>query len=157
MPRRCRAAGHLAMANAWVALCWGCGNNSPSTPTPTSVPAPTDPLVTFSGHVTATNGAQPLPNVKASFSPEITALTDATGTFTMRFRPGTTSLLTLAAGGIVARSVVAAVNQTRTLDVDAITLDGRFDLKFYRYFVRDNLDSPGVLRPLRRWTDPPQF
>lgn len=114
-------------------------------------------MVTFTGHVTGTNGAQALPNIKASFSPDITAFTDGTGTFTMRFRPGTTSRLTLEGDTIIARSVVAAVNQTRTLDVDAIAQDGRFDLKFYRDFVRDNLDFPGVLRTLRRWTAPPQI
>ena len=75
----------------------------------------------------------------------------------MRFLPGITSRLTLEGDTIVARSLVAAVNQTRTLDIDAIAQDGRFDLKFYRDFVRDNLDSPDVLRPLRRWTAPPQI
>lgn len=129
MPRCCGAAGRLAIACAWVALGWACTNETPSAPTP--APAPTSDLrVTLTGHVTATNGAQPLANVKASFPPEFTAMTDATGTFTMRFAPGTTSRLTLEGDTIVARSVVAAVNQTRTLDVDAIAQDGRFDLKF---------------------------
>jgi hypothetical protein len=113
--------------------------------------------VTFTGHVTATNGGQALPNIKASFGPDITALTDATGTFTMRFLPGTTSRLALEGDTIIARSVVASVDQTRTLEIDAIAQDGRFDLTFYREFVRDNFASPGVLRTLRRWTAPPQI
>jgi hypothetical protein len=40
---------------------------------------------------------------------------------------------------------------------DVIALSGGFDLSYYRSFVRDNTDSPGVLRTLRRWTKPPRI
>lgn len=158
MPRCWRAAVNLAIAFSWVVLCWACGSQAPSSPTTAApVPAPTDSRVTFTGRVKATNGGQALPNVAASFGPNITAVTDDAGMFTMRFQPGTTSRLKLEGDTIIARSVVASVDQTRTLDVDAIAQNGGFDLNFYREFVRDNLDSPGVLRTLRRWTDPPQI
>ena len=73
----------------------------------------------------------------------------------MRFQPGTTSRLTLEGDTIVPRSLVASVNETRTLDLNAITLSGGFDFTYYRELVRDAADNPGVLRPLRRWTRTP--
>jgi hypothetical protein len=45
---------------------------------------------------------------------------------------------------------------TRDLAVDAIALDGTFDLSFYQALVRDRLESPG-LQPLRRWTTHPNI
>ena len=113
--------------------------------------------MTFSGRLTATNGRQALANVTASFGPSLTAITDGTGAFSIRFQPGTTSRLTLEGPTIVPRSLVASVSQTRVLDVDAIALGGSFDLKFYRQLVRDDVDSPGVLRQLRRWTQAPNI
>lgn len=141
-----------------VLSCSDCGGSSPATPSPPVVANPmpvSDPLVTFTGRVSATNGQQALTNVRASFGPAITAVTDATGMFTMRFPPGTASQLTLDGDSIVRRSLVASVNQTRTLDLDAIALGGGFDLTYYRELVRDAADSPGVLRALRRWTRTP--
>jgi hypothetical protein len=117
----------------------------------------TDPIVMFTGRLTATNGHNALPNVNASFPPALTAVTDSAGMFTMRFQPGTISRLTLEGESIVPRSLVASVSQTRVLDVDAIALGGAFDLKFYRQLVRDDVDSPGVLRSLRRWTQAPNI
>jgi hypothetical protein len=136
-----------------------CGS-TPSSPSPSATPNPlpvTDPIVMFTGRVTATNGHNALPNVKASFPPAFTAVTDSAGMFTMRFQPGTISRLTLEGESIVPRSLVASVSQTRVLDVDAIELGGAFDLKFYRQLVRDDVDSPGVLRSLRRWTQAPNI
>ena len=85
----------IGIRSAWLAVvavaASACGGSStPAAPTPR--PAPTTPAVpaavTLTGHVTATNGGQPLPAVTASFnsaSGAITATTDASGTFTMRF------------------------------------------------------------------------
>jgi hypothetical protein len=75
----------------------------------------------------------------------------------MRFLPGTTSRLMLEGDTIVPRSLVASVNQTRILDVDAIALRPGFDLKFYRQLVRDDYENAGILRPLRRWMQAPQI
>jgi hypothetical protein len=153
---------YITSLMAAVLLCCDCGGGSPATPTPTppvvANPTPVPPsAVTFTGRVTATNGQQALPNVMASFGPAIRAVTDSAGTFTMRFQPGTTSRLTLEGETIVPRSLVASVNETRTLDLNAITLTGSFDLAYYRELVRDAADSPGVLRPLRRWTRAPSL
>jgi hypothetical protein len=153
-----RRVSRLVPVVVAVALTIGCGGDSPAVPTPSpSAPPPSDPLVTFTGRVSATNGQQRLPNVTASFPPSYTAVTDAAGTFTMRFLPGTTSRLSLEADTIVPRSLVASVNQTRILEADAIALGPEFDLKFYRQLVRDDYDQPGILRPLRRWMQAPQI
>ena len=86
-------AALLVFVAASAAGCGGASPAAPTSPPPVVNPAPT--VVMFSGHLTATNGQQPLPNVRASFGSAITALTDGAGMFTMRFQPGTTSLLTL--------------------------------------------------------------
>ena len=150
-----RRTRRFASLVATALLLCGCGGRSPATPSPVVASPPPDPTVMFTGRVTATNGQQPLANVKASFGPAITATTDSTGTFTMRFLPGTTSQLMLEGDTIVPRALVASVSRTRVLDVDAIQQGGGFDLKFYRQLVRDDLDSPGLLRPLRRWIQAP--
>jgi hypothetical protein len=46
---------------------------------------------------------------------------------------------------------------SRELTIDVISLSSGFDLDYYRRLVRDTYDSPGVLRPLRRWTQAPRL
>jgi hypothetical protein len=84
-------------------------------------------------------------------------VTDESGAFSYRFRPGTTSRLTFSADSIVPRSLVFAVSQTRGVEADAIALSGGFDLAFYRRIIRNDYEEPGTLQPLRRWTRTPSF
>ena len=128
--------------------------SSSATPTPTVPSVPT--TVTLTGHVTATNGGQPLPAVTASFSSAITATTDAAGTFTMRFSPGTVSSLSLSADTILSRTLTVAVSTTRSVDVDAIATAG-FDLGYYRAIARNGFDHPEALQLIRHWTQAPRI
>ena len=64
--------------------------------------------------------------------------------------------LSLTGPTIVPRSLVVSVGGASNLAVDAISLDG-FDLRFYRQFVRNGLESPDALEPLRRWTTNPNI
>jgi hypothetical protein len=141
--------------------CAGCsGKSSPDgpSPSPTTVVAPIPPAiapVTVSGHVTATNGGQPLGGLTLDLG-GIASVTDASGGFSYQFRPGTTSRLSLAGSGIVPRSVVLAIASTRDVAVDAIGVAG-FDLNFYRSLVRNGFEEPAVSQPLRRWTQTPMI
>jgi hypothetical protein len=134
-----------------------CGSSpAPSSPTPTPNVPPLPTTVTLTGHVAATNGGQPLPAVMAAFSSAITATTDATGTFTMRFNPGTVSRLSLTADTIIPRTLTVAVSTTRSMDVDAIATAG-FDLGYYRAIARNGVDHPEELQVIRHWTQAPKI
>jgi len=145
----------VLLAGLFAGACGG-SSSAPIRPTPSSTPAPppTPTTVTLTGHLTATNGGQPLANVAASFGPAITATTDASGTFSMRFSPGTVSRLSLTGDAILPRSLVVAVSATRDLAVNAIASAG-FDLAYYRAIARNSLDQPDNLQIIRHWTQAP--
>src|SRR5262249_17514456 len=110
--------------------------------------------VTFSGHVTATNGGQALPQQAVAFAAQ-NALTDAGGAFSFKLLPTTGSLL-ISGSGILTRSLTAAAMSSRDIAVDAIARNGVFDETFYRQIVRNGLDGSGV-EPIRRWTRNPNI
>jgi len=140
----------------------GCGSSTPTTPTPsptpivTPTPTPIPTTATVSGRVTATNGGQALGGVAVMIGAQ-TATSDAGGSFSIAFSPFQGNLrVTLVGSGIVTRVVTAAVNATRTLPLEAISLSCGFDQTFYRQLVRDGVDGSGV-EPLRRWTQNPNI
>lgn len=135
-------------------LAAGCGSSSTS-PTPI-VPTPAPTLATITGHVTATNGGQPLAGLTAALGTH-TAMTDGAGTFSAQTTPASAMTLLLTGAGIVPRSVSVAVSSSRDVSVNAIALGGSFDLNFYRAFVRNGLAQPSNLQPLRRWTHAPNL
>jgi hypothetical protein len=132
-----------------ILLTTACGGNSTG-PTPVPPPPPTPQTVTLTGHVTATNGGQGLTGVQAALG-MVTAATGANGLFTATMLPTGSLSLALTGSGIVPRRLQVAMLATRDLAVDAIALDGQFDLSFYQAFARDRLES-GFLQPLRHWT-----
>ena len=143
----------------------GCGGSSdrtsstptsPTAPTPTPTPSPTPALGTMGGSLIATNGAQPLAGVSVSATGVAATSTDGNGQFTLSF-PATTTSATIdfSSPSIVPRRLVLAT-QTRTVRLEAIQLAGGFSLAFYRQLVRNGLEQPGNLRPIRRWTERPR-
>ncbi|MEO7191634.1 MAG: hypothetical protein ABI051_11315 [Vicinamibacterales bacterium] len=58
--------------------------------------------------------------------------------------------------GIVPRSFSLVPLLSRQVVLDAIPTGGGFDPEFYRRFVRDTYDNPGLVRSLRRWTVAPR-
>jgi len=112
-------------------------------------------MALVNGHVMATNGGHPLGGVLVTIGPA-TATTDVRGAFSAALSLGTVRV-TLASAGILARSVTAAVQGTRDLPLDAIALGGGFDQSFYRQLVRNTLDAPAGMEPLRRWTVNPSI
>jgi hypothetical protein len=140
-----------------------CGSSPPTTPTPapapivTPTPPPAPTTATVSGRVTATNGGQALGAVAVSIGPQ-TVTSDAGGAFSFVFPLfQVNQRVTLTGAGIVPRIATAAVNATRTLPLDAISLSGGFDQAFYRQLVRNTYDAPMGMEPLRRWTTNPSI
>lgn len=136
---------------ALVCLSACSGKSSPLSPTAPVIP-PT-PQITLTGHVTATNGGQPLAGLSVDLSGQSTQ-TDTSGAFSYAMLPGASTRLSLTGSGIVPRSLMVAVGSSRDVNVDAIGVAG-FDLNFYRQFVRNGFDAPAGSEPLRRWTRNP--
>lgn len=135
-----------------VFLIAGCsGGSTPAGPSPVTPPAPT--TATVSGHVTAVNGGQALGGVSVGLGATM-LMTDGAGAFSSSLPFGSVRV-TLTGAGILPRSVTAAVTSSRDLPLDAIALGSGFDPAFYRQFVRNTLDAPDRLEPLRRWTRAP--
>lgn len=135
----------------------GCAGSSSTTPSPAPSPAPVVPsLATVTGHVTATNGGQPLGGLSASLG-SITTTTDGSGTFSAQTSPSAALTLRLTGSSIVPRTVNVAASASRDVAVNAIALGGAFDLAFYRQFVRNGFETPASLEPLRRWTQNPNI
>jgi hypothetical protein len=121
-------------------------------PAPTS---PSDASTTLTGHVTATNGGQPLAGVVIDLGSHTTG-TNASGHFVVAGVANGSRRVSLTGDTIVPRSLVVAVASTSDLALDAISREG-FDLDFYRQFVRNALESPDALEPLRRWKANPNI
>jgi hypothetical protein len=122
---------------------------------PSSLTSPSDASTTLTGHVTATNGGQPLPGLRVDLGSH-TAGTNANGGFAVAGVANGSRRVSLTGPTIIPRSLVVAVGSTSDLALDAISLEG-FDLDFYRQFVRNGFDSPDALEPLRRWTMNPNI
>jgi matrixin len=104
-------------------------------------------------HLTATNGGQPLSGVSVTAG-TFSAVTDGSGAAMYQALPATKVGLSLSGAGIVPRTLIVGATTSRDVAIDAISTTG-FDLAFYRQLVRNTFDQPGVMQPLRRWTQPP--
>lgn len=140
----------LIVASQICLVACGSSPTAPSSPPPVvTPPAPT--TVTITGHVTATNGGQPLGGVQAALG-TTTSTTDGSGSFSTSMLPQASITLALTGSGIVPRSIRVAAMNTRDVQTDAIQMGSGFDLGFYRQFVRNGFEDPAQLQPLRRWT-----
>lgn len=149
-----------------LALCLvlaACGGSQPAPAAPTApavtVPTPPPPDVIFTGQVNAAATGQPLAGETVDVASR-DATTDAAGAFRFDFAPAIlspVSLLTISGPNILTHHAEIISTTSRDLPLSAIAMDGGFDLAFYRELVRDNHDSPGLLRPLRRWTTSPRI
>jgi len=122
-----------------------CSGSTPNNPSP-QPPAPQPITVTV--HLTETGSGQPLAGVAGTLG-SASGVTNGDGGVQFQMAPGATQRLSLTGVSIVPRSVMVAVTGSREVSVDAIPTAG-FDMAFYRQLVRDDFDSPGALRPLRR-------
>jgi hypothetical protein len=109
------------------------------------------------GHVTATNGGQPLAGLSVDLAGTGATTSDSAGVFRFTTTGGGNARLTLAGASILTRSLVLALGTTRDVAVDAVALTSPFDPAFYRQFVRNAFETPADLQPLRRWTRTPSI
>jgi matrixin len=144
----------LFVLSLLTASCGGSSTGPSVTPTPVPTSS-TGQTVTVTGHLTAINGGQVIPGVQAVLG-AINVITGSAGSFSASMPPTASATLLLTGTAIVPRTLQVAMLTTRDLAVDAIALDGQFDLSFYQAFVRDRLESQS-LQPLRRWTTSPNL
>lgn len=122
---------------------------APSTSNPTPIPT----TAILSGHLTATNGGQPLSGESISLG-SASVTTDASGAFSSTLPFGSLRV-SVSGPGVFPRSLMASLNANRDLPLDVIAIGGGFDATFYRQFVRNTFDAPAGMEPLRRWTRAP--
>jgi hypothetical protein len=94
----------------------------------------------------------PLAPASVGFAGRTTG-TGTAGMFFHRMPSGSTSQRLLTGAGIVARSLL----RNRLSARNATMSVAGFDLDFYRSLVRDGLEVPITLEPLRRWTRTPMI
>jgi len=139
-----------------------CSKSQPAAPSPTPTTPVTPvapPNIVLTGHVRATVTGEALGGEAIDLATHQTS-TDPAGGFRYEFVPGTisaTPILTISGLNIVTRLSLINLAGSRDLSTDVIALGGSFDLAFYRELVRDNHDSPGVLRLIRRWDTAPRI
>lgn len=153
---------HAAIAISLLLACAACGSSSspaaPGSNTAVVIVTPVPPTFVITGHLTATNGGQPLPGLAVDLAGHGATTTDAAGAFRSTFAGAAGSArLTVTGAGILTRSLLVALNGTRDVAVDAVALVSPFDLAFYREMVRNAFEAPADLQPLRRWTHTPSI
>lgn len=145
----------LVLATAGTIACSG----GPTTPTPPATTTPPSPTTyTISGTVTATNGGQALAGATVDLSGTSTT-TDPGGRYslTLALSLPSTLALRISGAGVMTRTGLVRGGSSRTADLDAIRLDGTFDLNFYRQFAHNLLDSPNDGTALVHWTQAPKI
>src|SRR6185295_3587283 len=155
---RYQCFGRVAVVLAAALATAACGSASaPIAPSSTdgSFSAATSGAYTLSGRiVTANNGGLPVAGATVSAAGTSTT-SGASGEYTLNLPSSAAStLITITGTGFLQRKTYLSASASRTIDWDVIQESGGFDLKFYRQFVRNGLDSPS-LQPIRRWTRSP--
>lgn len=143
-----------------VAMACGsaCAGSTPTTPTPPIVTPPTPTTYTITGAVTATNGGQPLSGATVDIG-GTTTTTDGAGRYALTLAlslPATPTLL-VSGPGLLSHGGYVRGGSSRSVDLDAIRLDGSFDATFYRQFAHNGLEAPAALQPIRHWTEAPKI
>ena len=139
-----------------------CGGSS-STPTGPSNPTPPTPGQTQSiaGRVTDLLTGAAVPGARILVGSATAVTTGGDGSWRVDVAAPTTDrlLTTITAGGYQPRETYVAWASGGRQDVAIDMLPDRppFSLAFYRQLVRDGLESPNALEPVRRWTTNPNI
>lgn len=132
---------------------------SPTAPPPTPAqpqPQPQPLTWTITGTVTTTLTGEPVAGASLNFGDQTIAANSA-GRWTLNGN-GTISGLfgvEVSAPEHLTRKTAIRAENGRDVEVDLIRVGGVFSLGFYRQFVRNDYDQPGILQNLRRWTENP--
>ena len=145
----------------------GCGDSGGSRPaSPTAPAGPSAPAASswaIRGTLRDAVSGQAVVGATLAFAGLSTTTTDGDGSWRLEGSgnsPGATVLLsTITAAGFVERETRIQWTATGRSDV-ALTLlptAAPFSLDFFRAMVRNGLEEPATLEPLRRWTTNPNF
>jgi len=143
-------------------VCCGGGDGKSSSPsTPTPLPTPTVQTWTISGTVSDAVTGSPIGGATLSFSGQSPLTTTGDGTWTLNGTgtAATRQAVTITAPGYIDRDTSVRWETGGRRDVPLTLLPNRapFSLPYYREFVRNGLEAPASLEPLRRWTTSPDF
>jgi hypothetical protein len=146
------------VAIAASSLACGGGSSTPTTPTAVSPSTPAPPATSsISATLTATNGGQPLAGVAVTVDGVTSTTTDGGGQFAFTAPATTTQAAVSFTGSTIVPRRLTLATRTRSVTLDAIQLAGGFSLDFYRQMVRNGLETPGTLQPIRRWRENPRI
>ena len=154
------------MAACLLVLMTGCGGSSGSGQGPNGpTPPPPPPSATWSiaGTVTDAITGTGVAGATLAFTGFPSATTDAGGQWQLQgtgSSPGVSVFTpTITAAGFVTRETRVEWKAGGRTDVALTLLPERapFSLEFYRMLVRNALDDPGALEPVRRWAVNPNF
>ena len=144
-----------------VVLIAACGGSS-STPTGPSSPTPpptSGQTQSIAGRVTDLLTGAAVPGARILVGSAAAVTTGGDGSWRVDVGAPTTDrlLTTITAGGYQPRETYVAWANGGRQDVAIDMLPNRppFSLAFYRQLVRDGLESPNALEPVRRWTTNP--
>jgi hypothetical protein len=157
MSRR-KAGDAVRHATIWASLFVGACGGSPTQPASQSAPPPPPPppTMTLSGTVTATNGGRGLAGATVEAA-TVSATTDSAGHYSLNLPAGTQGgRFAISGAGLVTHNGFLLSGGSRTLDLEAFTLDG-FDQPYFRAIARNGFEEPTSLQPLRRWTRAPMI
>lgn len=136
-----------------------CGGSSPSPSGPTAPGAPTP--VRIAGRVTDAVSGSPVAGATVTLTGGSAVTTGADGGWQVDLPSGSAGriLTAVAADGFIPRDTYVSATASGRQDVAIDLLPDRepFSLAFYREMVRDGLESPANLEPVRRWTANPDF
>lgn len=159
----------LLPAVTCLLLVVACGKDSSSpapTPTPTPTPTPPAPVVpstqwSIAGRVVEALSGAPVSGATLEPTGFAGVNSGADGTFIFQsstFPQFSPYLVTVRAPGYLTREAQVTWQRDRTgVEISLIRAGAPFSLDFYRQLVRNSMEQPDALQPLRRWTTPPSF
>ena len=157
--------GNRPLVAACVLGLAACGGSSGSGPGPVAPPPAPSPSASWSiaGTVTDAVTGQGVAGATLAFTGFSSVTSDAGGNWQLQgtgSSPGITAFTpTITAAGFVTRETRIEWKTGGRADVGLSLLPDRapFSLDFYRMLVRNGLDDPAALEPVRRWSVNPNF
>jgi hypothetical protein len=149
----------VALAAGLTACGGGSGSGSNQPPGPPTGPSASTWVL--SGTVVDTASGAPVGGASLDFGAQGTVTANGSGNWELRgtTSPGARLAVRVSAAGYVTRetSITWQSGGRTGVNVDVIAERAPFTLQFYREFVRNGMEEPGNLQPLRRWTANPNF
>ena len=144
-----------------VALIVACGGSGSSPTGPSNPSPPGAQTQSIAGRITDLLTGAGVPGARVLVTGAAAVTTGGDGSWRVDVPPPSTDRVatTITAGGYQTRETyVTWTNSARQgVALDLIPNRAPFSLAFYRELVRDGLESPSALEPVRRWTTSPNI